>query len=469
MTKALGRGLLLLALAWSGAVVAAQSAQSAQSDNDLALIPPDSQAPPKLAQSRSGQSIYLEDASTAVSLRDDLPVPAPPSYDWQERLLLDARDSWEVGRITRLVLSDRLNLRAESDLPFPDKENIVNDLREAYLEWRLADQTYLAFGRINLKSGIALGYNPTDYFKARTVSEPLSADPTVLREDRLGTVMLRLQHVGRGGSFTLAFAPRLRRQSPIDSNTELPGFDPMLGRTNSDNRFLLKGSIDSADLSPEVLVYHDSHDTRVGLNLSMALGQSVVGYVEESLARRRDLIAQALDFGRATGTLPAAAPDEPPPSPGSSLKNELAVGASYTTPGRVTWNFEYHLDQAGFTSQDWNRWFAIGGAPAAPPAITNELWYIRSYALDQQEQSTEQAAFVRADWTDAFGLNLELSGFVDVDLRDGSGQAQGEIDYYLSDTWTLGLLAAGDFGSPRSDFGSLPTAYSILLSLRRYF
>ena len=76
---------------------------------------------------------------------------------------------------------------------------------------------------------------------------------------------------------------------------------------------------------------------------------------------------------------------------------------------------------------------------------------------------------MRADWTDAFGLNLELSGLVNLDLRDGSGQAQGQIDYYLSDAWTLGLLAAGDFGSPKSDFGSLPTAYSVLLSLRRYF
>jgi len=463
MTTGIARDLLLLGLAWSATVVA-------QSDGDLALIPPDSQSPPKASRSGSGQNIHLENALTGVSLRNDLPVPAQPSYDWQERLLLDTRDTWEVGRITRLTFSDRLNLRDESDLSFPAEESIVNDLREAYAEWHLADQTYLAFGRINLKSGIALGYNPTDYFKSRTVSEPLSADPTVLREDRLGTVMLRLQHIGRRGSFTLAFAPRLQRASPIYPNTELPSFNPLLGRTNSDNRFLLKSSVDlTSGLSPELLIYHDTRGTQVGLNLSMTLGQSVVAYVEESVARRRDLIAQALDFGRATGALPTGAPDEPPPSPGASHKNELAVGAAYTTPGRITWNFEYHLNQAGFTSQDWNRWFTIGGAPAAPAALASELWYIRGYALDQQEQSTEQAAFVRADWTDAFGLNLELSGFVNVDLRDGSGQAQGEADYYLSDTWTLGVLAAGDFGSAKSDFGSLPAACSILLSLRRYF
>ena len=442
----------------------------AQQDADLALIPPDSQTPPKLSGSRSGQDVYLQNALTAVSLRHDLPVAAQPSYDWQERLLLDVRDAWQVARTTRLIFSDRLNIRDESDLSFPDHEAVVNDLREAYVEWQLADQTYLAVGRINLKSGIALGYNPTDYFKTRTVSEPLSADPTVLREDRLGTAMLRLQQIWRGGSFTLAFAPRLRRQSPIYSNTGLPSFDPMLGRTNSDNRLLLKSTIDlSADMSPEVLVYHDGQGTRFGLNLSKTLGQSVVAYAEASVGRRRDLIAEALDFGRATGSLPAGAPDEPPPSPESSLKHELAVGASYTTAGRVTWNLEYHLNQAGFTSQDWNRWFAIGSDPGAPPALANELWYVRGYALDQQEQNTEQAAFVRADWTDAFGLNLELSGFVNLDLRDGSGLAQGEAEYYLSDAWTVGILAAGDFGSPRSDFGSLPTSYTVLLSLQRYF
>lgn len=463
MTRGIGWGLLLVALAWSGTAIA-------QSDSDLSLIPPDSQAPPKVSGDRSAQNIYLENAATAVLLRNDLPVAAPPSYDWQERLLLDTRNTWNVGPTTHFIFSDRLNLRAESDLSFPEQESIVNDLREAYAEWRLADQTYLDFGRINLKSGIALGYNPTDYFKARTVSEPLSADPTVLREDRLGTVMLRLQYIGPGGSVTVAFAPRLRRQSPIYPNTGLSSFDPSLGRTNPDNRFLLKSTLDlSTNLSPEVLIYHDSRDTQVGLNLSMTIGQSVVAYVEESVARRRDLIAEALDFGRATGALPAGAPDELPPSPGSSLKNEVALGASYTTPGRVTWNLEYHLNQAGFTSEDWNRWFAVGGAAAASPAVSNGLWYIRGYALDQQEQSTEQAVFVRADWTDAFGLNLELSGFANIDLRDGSGQAQAQAEYYWSDAWTLGLLAAGNFGSGKSDFGSLPAAGSILLSVRRYF
>ena len=127
MTRSVARALFLLALAWSGMAVA-------QQDADLALIPPDSQSLPKVSGKGSGQNVYLENALTAVSLRDDLPVAAQPSYDWQERLLLDVRDAWRVGRTTRLVLSDRLNFRDESDLSFPEQENVVNDLREAYIE-----------------------------------------------------------------------------------------------------------------------------------------------------------------------------------------------------------------------------------------------------------------------------------------------------------------------------------------------
>src|SRR5262249_56082061 len=77
-------------------------------------------------------------------------------------------------------------------------------------------------GRINLKSGVAIGFNPTDFFKTRAVVEPLSIDPAVLREDRLGTVMLRGQFVWRHGSVSAAFAPRVASPPPLYTNTTLP-------------------------------------------------------------------------------------------------------------------------------------------------------------------------------------------------------------------------------------------------------
>lgn len=455
--------LALLLLAWG-------SAAEADQDSDLDLIPAASTAAPA-ATTSSANRTYLEDAVTTVSRESSPAVPPPtPGYLWQERLLLDRRASGALGDQTQYFLSDRLNLRDEDDLPFPNHEDVIVDLREAYLSWRPSDSYYLDAGRINLKSGIALGYNPTDFFKTRSVTEPLSSDPSVLREDRLGTVMLRAQGIWEKGSVTFAYAPDLHRPSPIYTNDDLPTLNPMLDRTNSHDRFLLKASLNLGDDSnPEVLLYREAGETHLGTNLSMGLGQSAVGYLEWSGARRPDLITEAIDYGRETGTLPADAPTPLPTGANTSFKSEFAVGASYTNADNITFNAEYLVNQAGFSAADWDHWFTVGTHAAPQSPVVDELWYIRGYAQDQQQQNTRQAYFLRADWVDALGLKLELSGFALVDAYDHSDITQVSADYYLSDSWTLSGQVIKYFGSRRSDFGSLGTSYSLLFGISHYF
>ena len=87
--------------------------------------------------------------------------------------------------------------------------------------------------------------------------EPLTADPTVLREDRLGTLMLMAQHVWTGGSLTAAYTQKVTQPTAIYTNIDLPSFDPMLDRTNAEHRFLLKGSLTITNgFTPELLLYH---------------------------------------------------------------------------------------------------------------------------------------------------------------------------------------------------------------------
>lgn len=463
------RGLFvvaLMALLWGGPVLADQ-------DSDLGLIPSVAPAPVTAASAavaNPDRRIYLENATTQVSTVKDpaVPLPPPPGYTWQERLLLDVRQDHPIGQHTQLYLSDRFNLRDEDDLPFPSHEDIVTDFREAYVSWHPSDSFYVDTGRINLKNGIALGYNPTDFFKTRSVTEPLSQDPSVQREDRLGTVMLRGQRIWEGGSLTFVYAPELHRPSAIYTNDDLPSFNPMFDRTNADNRWLIKGSFDFGDnSSPEFLLYRAAGETHLGTNLSMGLGQSSVAYLEWSGAERPDLITEAVDYGRETGTLPADAPIPLQRRANKTFKSELAIGASYTTETNITFNVEYLLNQAGFSVMDWDHWLAAA-SHAAPPFL-DELWYIRRYAQDQQQQNTQQAYFARADWVDAFDLKLELTAFAVVDAHDHSGIAQLSADYYVSDTWTIGGLGVKYFGSRRSDFGSLGTSYSLLLSVVHYF
>jgi hypothetical protein len=468
----------LVPLACIALSAAALADEKGDENKDLDLIPQAAQASPATpaeapgAKAGAASKIFLENAFTQSWLRAPaVAFPPPQSPAWQERLLLDVRKEWRPASDLSLNYSGRLNLRDQPGLDRPTHEDVINDLREAYASWEPQERLFLDAGRINLKSGVALGFNPTDFFKTRTVVEPLSVDPVVLREDRLGTLMLRAQRIWEGGSLTAAYAPAVASQSPIYTDPSLHSFDPMFDRTNAQDRFLLKGSADVAEgLSPELLAYHDRGRTRWGANLTASVSQSVVAYAEWSGGPRATLVDEALRFGRATGTLPPRLPDVLPDAAQQGFRSQLAAGASYTTEQpKITFNLEFNYNQVGFSGTDWDRWFQAGRGTTAASPIARELWYIRNYALDQQEPLGRSAAFLRADWVDAFVPKLELSGFVNTDLADGSSRIQLTADYYLSDRWTIGGVVLAELGGRRSDFGSLPQAGSVLLKVARYF
>ena len=441
----------------------------ADENNDLDLIP--QAAKREEAPNRWPGRVFVENALTATSLRDDLLVPSPPPLPprWEERLFGDARFEWAPSSNSHITYSGRLNFILQDDLGFPNRGNVTHDLRELYASIEPQPRSYLDAGRINLKSGVALGFNPTDFFKARAVVDPLTADPSALREDRLGTVMVRAQHVGEGSSLTLSYAPRLTDPAPIAPDPDR-GFDPLWGRTNGTERWLAKASAKLGDgVNPELLAFHENGRWKLGANIAESVGQGTVLYLEWSGGKRLGVIDEALAFGRDTGTIPASAPGLITQGNDERFRNQIALGGSYTTEAKITFNLEYHYNEAGFTREDWSRWFASGeGRPDSSP-ITRVLWYMRSYAADRQEPVQQHSIFLRADWVDAFVPKLELTGFVLADARDGSTLWQAEASYAKTDYWSFGVLAGGTTGGRRSNFGSLPREASILLKATRYF
>ena len=444
-------------------------AASAARAGDLDRMPPPSQAPAAASPSSLSGVTYVQDDLASYAIRSALAVALPPSSSpsWEERLFFDARAQWQLSDSLAVHYSGRLNLRAEDGLAW-GHENIRHDLREAYLAWDAGGGIFVELGRINLKSGVALGFNPTDFFKTRAVVEPLSADPSVLREDRLGTLMAMGQGVWNGFALTIAVAPKVARQSTVYANDDLPSFDPMFDRTNARTRFLAKASVRIADdIVPELLFYSEGGDSYAGLDLTRAFGKSVVGYVEWSGGERRSLIADALASGIQTGALPASAVAILPHDGARAFRNDLAVGASYATQEEVSFNLEYHYHQAGFSDADWQGWFAAGAT--ADDATRGALWYVRGDASDRQEPVARSSIFLRADWEDAVVRDLSLTGFVLADTRDGSGLAQFSADYVLSRTWQVGGLVDVTFGGRRSDYGSIPEAANVLVRVSRYF
>ena len=449
-------------------LLCAAAPAAAQEYSDLDRIPaglPDEAAASQPASNAHGK-YYVEDAFALSSSRGNLVVPLPSSSssDWANRTSLDAFDQWSLAQNLSFMFSDRFSLTENDGIVFP-RDAARNDLREAYFTWEPAAATFLEFGRINLKNGIALGFNPTDFFKTRSAVALASADPSALRGDRLGTLMLRAQTIWDGGSATFVYAPKLHKPRQI-SGAAPSWIDPSFDQTNASDRFLFALNLDVGDLSPQALVYHENGRTKIGLNISHPIGQSVIAYAEWTGGSEPSLIAQAIAYGKATGTLPAFAPVLPPTSTSHVFQNDLAVGASWTSTAKVTLNLEYHFHQAGFSDADWRNWFDIG---ATGPLAASELWYVRGYASAMQQPTSRHQIFWRADWQDAFVEDLELSGISFVNLTDGSGMVQFAADYNLSNSWSVGLYAGGTFGGRRSEWGSLSSASSAIFQVVRYF
>jgi hypothetical protein len=457
-------GALAAALACAGAAPALA--------DDVDLIPQAVReaAPQAVAAPAGAARVFLEDALTLWTLRAPVvPPPGGAGIEQRNRGSLDARGRWQLGPTLGFSYSDRLSVIAQSDYDFPSRRSVRNDWREGYLTWEPAPRDYLEAGRINVRNGVALGFNPTDFFKTRTLVDQISQDPSAIRENRLGSMMLRAETIREGGAASIAWAPRFYDPAPLQTAAPEAGLRAGLERTNAAERVLLSASFELAGLSPQALLYHDDVGTRLGLNLSRVAGRSVVLYAEWAGGRYPSLIARALDYGRRTGTIPAGAPAVLPADPDGAFQNDLALGLSWTGAQKLTVNAEFLYHQAGMSREDWRNWFATGTAHPGSLPVAGALWYLRAYAADQQEPATREQLFLRAAWSDAFVPHLDLSALAFVNLYDRSALAQLGASYYLSDAWTLGAYLSANLGGRETERGSLPQARSAVLQALYYF
>jgi hypothetical protein len=463
-----------------GIVLAASPALAAGEDADLDLIPdavmnaPASDQPDFVA-TRSGQfrwRAFLEAAPEADFPRSNLVVPLPPGFQphWRNRLSADFRGEYRFDQSWSATIAERLNFLSNQGSD-PQGRDIVNDLREAYVSWRGTGETFADAGRINLKSGVALGFNPTDYFRTNAVDIYVSSDPTVLRDNRLGTLMARTQVVREIGAVTLAAAPGL-------------GYDPgawwadarsiglNLQNTNYRSRFLAKTTLNfDRDVTPEVLLYNEGGQTRIGLNATKGIGDAIVAYAEYSGGRDRPLAADALIEGVQYGRLPKNTVPLYPTSFDRRYMSQLAAGFAYALPPKLSLNIEYHYNQGGFSQAQFDRWLATGQAlaPYASLGATGQLWWQRQFAVNQLEPFMRHQIFLRASLDNIFVPNLNISGVAFVSPYDGSFSWQVTTDYAVTPQVSVGALVGANVGGPKTVYGSLPQAGSIIGKLRVYF
>jgi hypothetical protein len=337
-----------------------------------------------------------------------------------ERLSVDGRYDGALAPRWRAIVAERID--SEWTGSFGGNQE-VGTLKEAYLGWQPAADTLLDGGRINARQGVAFGYNPTDYFRADAIRSIVSLDPNSLRDNRLGTVMLRAEQLWTTGAITAAIAPRLT------DHTSTAALDPDWGATNAHGRWLLSVSQQVAPgWTPQWLVSGGgAESTQVGMDLTAALGSSTICYLEVSAGRSATLLAQALD-----------AP------PADSWRTRAATGLTYSAAHKLSLTVEYEYNGAGLTAGAWSKL-----------ATRDPLAYgrYREFALLQQDLPTLSNAFLYATWQDVAFRHLDLTAFLRVDLVDHSKLPYIELRRH----WTsvdLALRWQDVAGNAVSDFGA---------------
>lgn len=351
------------------------------------------------------------------------------------RLSLDAYYDAIVSPGWRLVFADRIDRTNRSGDAGNDT---VNSLKEAYVSWHPEGNVIYDAGRINARYGVAYGYNPTDFFRSNTLRTITSIDPNTLRENRLGTAMLRGQVLLAGGSITAIYAPKLENAA-----SDKP-FNADFGATNNRDRWMISASRQfSENLNPQVLLFGGTGQSlQAGANLSALINQSTVAYVEWSGGSSRLLYADA------TGTNGATA-----------FRQRVSTGLTYTTANKISLTSEFEFNGAGLGKDDWS---ALG-----QNAVANYLRY-RTQVQDLLELPTRSALFFYGTWQDALVNHLDLKALVRMNLADRSRLNWIEARYHFPKV-DLSLQLQYNGGNAFSEFGALPQRQMVQTLVTYYF
>lgn len=241
-----------------------------------------------------------------VTLNDNLRVSSTLAYD-------GAFGAW------RVIVSNRIDAGWRAGA---SETNAVDTLQQAYVSWRASPNAIVDAGRINLREGVASGFNPTDFFKAGALRSVVSIDPESLRENRLGSVMARGQILWDGGSATALVSPR------IGTRPSAATFNPDFGATNRQTRYMLSVSPRLfGDFAPQWMLYGGERiSPQFGVNATALIDDATVGFVEYAIGRGN--------------TIGDAAPVP------KRLTSKLATGFTHTFANKLSLTLEYDYDGA---------------------------------------------------------------------------------------------------------------------------
>lgn len=354
------------------------------------------------------------------------------------RSVLDLRREWHLGSDWSATVSGRIEGSGDGN-----GSTVRSAFREGYVAKRMGDSLFVDVGRINLRSGVASGFNPTDWLREASALPQTTQNPVSLRENRLGTVMLRLQAIENWGAVQVAVVPHLADK---EEGASPEGW--AWERTNDDKALHVRVAPQLHEaLSLDLLAYaRENRPPQWGLNLSSVLHSALIAHAELATGLREGLAAPGV-------------------APSTQMHQRIAAGVNWTTPQGAVLTVERHSATDALNPQDWEAWRLATDRPTL-----RSLAQLRTQRSDLQEPLVRDAWFFRATVS---GLseraNVDLGAFVRLNAYDHSALWQVDGAWHVRPRVSVYASLGGFAGSSSSEFGTNPTRTLMSVRLETVF
>ncbi|MDO5056369.1 MAG: hypothetical protein Q4E06_03445 [Lautropia sp.] len=335
---------------------------------------------------------------------------------------------------------------ANVDLDYTDTDpNTAGDtgwrlgLRELYLRHSAAGW-WAEVGRINVRNGVATGYNPSDFMRAGAISAARTRDPQRLRESRLGAVQLRLGTRLADTEWVLSASPSIHDGRNPD------WYDPRWGAVNGGaSQHGLEISLPRWQGVFSQLLWQHRGDigNSIAANVNASIGQAAIVYGEWARSPRPAII----ELSRRADV-------------SSTHVHQWAAGFSYTTESRITFGLEWQHNGAGLSRDEW-----LGDWQSADPAGLGRSF---AEASTYSDPLSRDSVMVSMLWERFGHRNADLNCLWRRNQADRSHLGWCEWRYKGNeDEWSV--AASRLSGEQRSEFGALGQRWSVALRWRHYW
>jgi len=464
-------------------IFSSQGSALAGEDDDLGFLPPvKNEASRDLDTTKNQESLQIVNPRAIKFTLDNtlesshyqgdtdktFKLPNAVHSNWNNLTRLNMQFDKAVNNDLRFKTDILFNAYKREGEAFKSSEDLRLDIKEAYISWQKSPTLFFDVGRINVKNGIATGFNPTDYFKVGTILDRKTEDVSQLRDARLGALLIQGQKLWEGGAATLVVSPKVNyKANSWRSDKSITGLN--LHKSNDRSRVLLKLTHEVSDgFSPELIYHNESGDHNLGLNLSKVLNKKMFVYVEWNIGNRRQLIDEAFLDARKTNQLLPTIKQKFGSDTGKQYLQQAAIGASYTSSSNITTKLEYHYNEAGLSKSDTKEWFDLG-LNTNNPAVAGQLLSVRSLAQARGESLGKNRLFLYSTWKNAGVDDLDLTGLTMMDLNDHSRLMQMKLVYKPRKNSEVSLQFATFNGNKDSIYGSLDKKNTLSLGVKYDF